>query len=374
MNDQWERLKEVIKSNSGVLKFIERDVNDIIRLYDPENLNNYNIILQQSWRICEKITKYILYKNRIGIEVSRNLFDNIEILKNKMTIPDDVISCLHLIRIYSNKSKHAEFSVKDTIDDLYIIVETLIKILLWFSSNYTESTQNFFSGRPILIMADIPELYTKKLVTHIYKSINSDIIYLSEGHDLLSYELKSENIAAIVLLITDVTKLSENDNIRNEINDKIVNYVENGGLVVATSDVMFRRTSNEGLQLLFGCVIDNYKRHNEGQPVKYLKTDACRNLDCFNDLPDEFELSEGVVNWGNWKQGSVCLFETAEEYSGERRPLVIIKKSGKGTCLWLNGGEYRDYPPKSIALPEKPLVELIRAFIKFVNSNFLLNN
>ena len=44
-------------------------------------------------------------------------------------------------------------------------------------------------------------------------------------------------------------------------------------------------------------------------------------------------------------------------------PLVFSREYGKGICIWLNSGDYKDYPPVSILKPDNGLISILRELI-----------
>lgn len=166
---------------------------------------------------------------------------------------------------------------------------------------------------------------------------------------------RRNTVSAVVLLDTDVTKFASNDRAIDYLNKELVAYVKNGGRLIVSHDTIYRRTRNKGLQDLFGCVLDDYKKENDKIP--YVKSECCRTHGWFASLPDRFSLTDREVCFANsYARNADVFFST-----GEGKPLVFGRRYGKGYCIWMNSGEYSyDEPPPSIADFEDPFVAILR--------------
>ncbi|MCD8116536.1 MAG: toll/interleukin-1 receptor domain-containing protein [Oscillospiraceae bacterium] len=205
-------------------------------------------------------------------------------------------------------------------------------ILLW--SDCTQGVQ----GKVVRRLALGEEYYVEELVEPV--------------------EILTKNLSAvdtIILIDTDVTKLSNNDNTLALINEALMNYVSGGGRLICTHDLIYRRTRNEGLQSMFGCKTTNFQAAAE---VQYIKTEDCRESGLFSSLPDSFILHDDEICWGKTAPDVDVYFETAEG-----QPLVFSREYGSGLCIWMNPGDFKEYPPNSILKPEREFIALLREAI-----------
>ncbi len=211
-------------------------------------------------------------------------------------------------------------------------------------------------GQPlkhILMWGDFESGVLNKLIKRLDMDKGYYFEILIDPVEILSKELSC--IDTIVLIDTDVTKLSNNDEVIQKINDTLIDYVDSGGRLVVTHDLIYRRTRNDGLQKLLGCRITNFQ---SADIIKYKKTDLCNELNHFSELPDEFELHDGEFCWGQYAPDVEVFFETEDGI-----PLVFSREYGNGVCVWMNPGDYKEYPPQSIVKPEKEFIQMLKEAI-----------
>lgn len=201
----------------------------------------------------------------------------------------------------------------------------------------------------ILAWSDFDNGTLGKIIKRMKLPENYYVEMIVDPIEIVSKNL--EMITAIMIFDTDVTKFANNNVAIERINDALVNYVEEGGRLIATHDSIYRRTRNTKLQNMFGCKITNFAAKDE---VRYIKTEDSRDLDAFHDVPDEFVLHDAEICWGNLAPDVNVLYEDEEGH-----PLVFAREYGKGVCIWLNSGDFKDYPSTSLAKPEKELVRLL---------------
>lgn len=221
--------------------------------------------------------------------------------------------------------------------------------------NLTKNGQrrNLPSGRDlkhVLIWSDFDRGTQNKIIKRLGLGEEYFVEELVEPVEILSKNLAE--IDTIILIDTDVTKLSNNDSTLERINEALVGYVEGGGRLICTHDLIYRRTRNEPLQNMYGCRITNF----QPQPaVRYIKTEDCAEQGTFASLPEEFVLHDDEICWGSIAPDVEVYFETEDG-----RPLVFSREYGNGVCIWLNSGDFKEYPSKSILKPEKEFVALLR--------------
>jgi glycerophosphoryl diester phosphodiesterase len=208
----------------------------------------------------------------------------------------------------------------------------------------------------VLVWGDFDTGIVRKLIHKLdpkYKFIT-----VADPLEITHYDLNT--IHAVILLNTDVTKLSAGEETRLMLNQRLGGFVENGGLLLGTHDLIYRRTKNVLLQQAFGCTNKHFKNIER---VIYHKTEECKNMNAFSSLEDCFSLSDGEVCWGDLAPDVMIYFTYNDTESGNTIPLVFSREYGDGRCFWINTGEFRDYPPQSICKVENPLVLLINEIL-----------
>lgn len=69
-------------------------------------------------------------------------------------------------------------------------------------------------------------------------------------------------------------------------------------------------------------------------------------------------LHDAEICWGKVAEDVDVYFETESGI-----PLVFSRKYGNGLCIFLNSGDFKERPPRSILKPEKNFVELLKEAI-----------
>jgi glycerophosphoryl diester phosphodiesterase len=161
-------------------------------------------------------------------------------------------------------------------------------------------------------------------------------------------------------MITDVSKLSANEKIKNTIEKKIVNYIDCGGGMIGTHDIIYKRTRNQMLENIFGCTLNNFRRTKIA--IKYKKNPSIK-LDFFTSLPDTFSLDDGEICWGCWENDVKYIFQTDEK---KPKPVVVSRDYGKGKIIWMNSADKSDKVARSISEPEDIFICLLACAIQYV--------
>lgn len=215
------------------------------------------------------------------------------------------------------------------------------------------------------------------------KGMNALLKSLESPKDVLNYPLKPSCVKALILIVTDVTKFSDNKKLRELIESKSHSYIVKGGGLVGTHDLIYRRVRNGQLQKDFGGNLNTFKRMEK--PVKYIKNNSpfgsnhTKDLEkemglsqLTKDLPDKFELNDGEILVGEWQQNVAKIFLSAEECGSEfgLTPLVTVREypDSKGRLVWLNSGDKYKSFPKSILLPEDGFLILLKNSIDWVSN------
>ena len=231
----------------------------------------------------------------------------------------------------------------------------LMRLIKRLYVNNNESIKNEKSIKHILVWGDFDNAILEKLIYRLNLSADYYVELLIEPLEILSKNLM--NIDSIILMVTDVTKLSNYAFAINKINQVLSDYVKEGGRLICTHDVIYRRTRNEKLQEMYGCQITNFLSAPE---VQYVKTDFCHDEEAFAELPESFFLHDGEICWGDLAPDVDVYFKTEDGI-----PLVFAREYGKGVCIYMNSGDYKKHPPRSILKPEKNFVLLLKASIAF---------
>jgi len=247
------------------------------------------------------------------------------------------------VKGFPDPQRVCEVEPLQTATQLSIVQSSSPKVLLW--NDASDAISSKLSKRLVSASANSSHRY--------------DVALLSQPTEIFGYELTPASPSAIVLIVSDVTKLSDTEATRTMLNARLEAYVRSGGGLIGTHDIIYRRTRNAKLEEMFGCTINEFRRVDE--PLTYCKTDECAEVAFFNTLPDRFELDDNEICWGTWAPDCNVLFR-----SQDGKPLVVLREYGNGTCIWTNSGDYRDFPPRSILMPQQALVDLLQASIAYI--------
>jgi len=214
----------------------------------------------------------------------------------------------------------------------------------------------------ILIWNDDDIAYSMKIskkLEHEYPTVL--FRSLSTPKELLNFPKNSFVVKSVILIVSDVTKLSEDKSIKDKIQNWLIKFLGKGGGIIGTHDIIYRRVRNDRLEKAFGCQLNNFKRI-EGK-VKYIKNRTVINHIMVKDLPDLFEMDDFEILWGNWDHDIIRIFQTE---GNDSKPLVVAREYSRGKVVWINSGDKKDHIPKSISQPESEFIILLRNAIKWV--------
>lgn len=193
------------------------------------------------------------------------------------------------------------------------------------------------------------------------KGIKYKFKLLIEPDELLKYPLSPKYIQTIILIVTDVTKLSESEPKRNRIQLKLVNYVRKGGILFGTHDLIYRRCRNKTLQQAFGCETYNFLRVQTPISAEIILVYKNHPLLRGIDLKPIFH--DGEVCYGEWNNDAMILIQTVDNYpfaDNNKVPLLAIRHTGScGTLIWLNSADKSDEVAKSLSEPYKEVIRLM---------------
>lgn len=206
----------------------------------------------------------------------------------------------------------------------------------------------------ILVWSDFESRILEKITKKLHLDSTYYLEVLTEPVEILSKDMS--RISAIILIDTDVTKLANTEKVGIRINEALVNYVGEGGKLIATHDIIYRRVRNLKLQEMYGYKIIHFAKRSG---IHYIKTPLCDELGIFQNIKEDIVLHDDEICWGNELAPDANVYFTDE--TGV--PLVYSREYGKGMCIWLNPGDFKDYPPASILKPEDGFIEILRELI-----------
>lgn len=187
---------------------------------------------------------------------------------------------------------------------------------------------------------------------------------LKNGESLLQYPMKTDAIHMVMLIVTDVTKLSDVEKRRVKIQKRLIKYVSAGGLLFGTHDIIYRRCRNKELEELYGCEICNFQRVHHPIPVHILPQYKTHPL--LSGLPDSFKLDDNEVCWGEWSNDATILVQTDDKFRNnihnklEYVPTLVIRHTGNiGTLIWLNCADKTDKLPASLHEPQMEVTKIM---------------
>ncbi len=198
----------------------------------------------------------------------------------------------------------------------------LTKRVIIFSQVYRLILAKIARKKYVLIWND-HDIKNSNGIIKLLEKKNSKFRYfaLNQPKDIFKFPLKPGAIQAIIFIVSDVTKLSEDPKERNSIQDKVLKYVEKGGTLIGTHDIIYRRVRNDLFEMAFGCRITNFQRENK--PIEYMVTPENTGHPVLKDLPDTFCLEDGEVCWGEWTHDVLVLLKSRKAYNG-KKPIPLL--------------------------------------------------
>jgi len=212
----------------------------------------------------------------------------------------------------------------------------------------------------ILIWNDNHLSTSEKIAKHLKKKgITERIVCLNAPYELLKFPLRPSAIKMIILIVSDVTKLAASEQLSNQIEQKLVDYVCDGGTLFGTHDIIYRRCRNLMLQQAYSCEINNFQRFEA--PIKALRVQGALAHPLLRGLPEQITFDDGEVCWGNWGHEAKPLLVTAESVNNSGQvPLLVAKHFGhNGMLIWLNAGDKGKELCKSLTRPQSAVIQLL---------------
>lgn len=212
--------------------------------------------------------------------------------------------------------------------------------------------------------SDITHRFADKLGLRLAEhGARIDVLPLKAGASLQYWPLSIWAVRAVVLLVTDITKLSAYPKRRMRIEKRLARFCHRGGTLVLGHDVIYRRAQNSYLERLAGCRLTRYLAAPNGVAyVKVITGDrVSTDKHLLDDLPDSLNLEDGEIITGNWAEHVEFVYVLEGDANW---PLVTRKTYGSGLVFWINSGDQgEDGPPRSISRPSSDLINLITELI-----------
>lgn len=247
-----------------------------------------------------------------------------------------------------------------------VIVGVSVFVYMWArrKMRFRKTIRRILSGllskkKFVLLWNDVGTAVGEQIAKELRKkSPRYKFVALENAEELLSYPLKNSLVELVILIDTDVTKLSDKEEIRGQIQHELLAYVRGGGMIFGTHDVIYRRVRNEELARAFECTMTSFKREEE--PIEYVVVPEQRNHKIVQNLPETFCLDDGEVCWGSWPQHATVLFESTKPYdNGKTIPLLVLKSYSEGHLIWMNSGDKDERLCESIAKPSDHFIQVI---------------
>jgi glycerophosphoryl diester phosphodiesterase len=241
-----------------------------------------------------------------------------------------------------------------------------------FVLSYLRHFKSLFAGKKYVLVWNDHSIDTSENIVSILKEKQPDYRYrpLDKADKLLAYPLLPKFVHAVIVIVTDVTKLSDVEEKREAIQSTLVKYVRKGGTLIGTHDVIYRRCRNKTLQDAFGCEICNFQRVSQPIPVSVVEMEKEHPL--VRNLPANFEIDDGEVCWGEWSHDAKVLIRTRNEFSNntDKRsqpvPMLVVRHTGDiGTLIWMNSADKNERLSRSLGEPQAPVIQIMENAIEY---------
>jgi len=216
---------------------------------------------------------------------------------------------------------------------------------------------------------DSPEV-SEKIINQIKQKKPGNFSYkiIKTPETILYYPASPREVQAIIIIVTDVTKLDENQQKRTDIEDKLIRYASAGGTLVGTHDIIYRRCRNEKLQKAFGCTLKKFKSAPEGIEVKL--NPEYRGHPLLRGLKDSFRVRDNEIVTGMWDNNVHKLIITSTQVQFEDTKLEVpILCVNSATCdglfIWISCGDKGDEVCDSVKLPDTYFIQMLYNSIRY---------
>lgn len=206
--------------------------------------------------------------------------------------------------------------------------------------------------------------YSRRLIQHLHEPGDRSLSFraIRRPRSVLYYPRSRRRVGGVILLDTDVSKLADEPQAARLIEARLRKFVDGGGGLIGSHDLIYRRVRNTELQSVFGCKIMHFLSYKD-HPVPYRLNPDQANHPLSSDLPKTYTLDDGEICWGDWAPDAVVVYTTDDDH---QRPLVVCREYSDGRVVWLNSGDKADWLCASIARPEEPFVALLRNSLRWV--------
>lgn len=272
------------------------------------------------------------------------------------------------------------FNVGDAVGEvtLDVVAAVIFVGVAWMYRNAHVELQRMWRGirsastrkRYVLVWIDADPAYAEGLFRTIEEEEGqerNEFRFLIQARDLLSYPLRQKRTRAVILIDTDVSKLADDPDVAKCIGLRLHDYVRDGGGLIGSHDVIYRRVRSEPLQDVFDYATTAF--HRCDQPVPYCIQPDGEGHPLAHGLPQEFELDDGEVCWGEPESDAKVIFGTGDKVEEriKNRPVVVAREYSHGRAVWLNSGDMGERMCKSLKDPEEHLVQLMRNALHWVD-------
>lgn len=288
---------------------------------------------------CNNPNDWVYAEIAYAIQKQKNI---VPILTNGFEWPSNMPKALCDLQYFNGLTVNYDF-FDGFIKKLHTLINT-------GSNNVVERIKD---KKHILLWGDFENNILNRITKRLELPKEYYVEILNEPIELLSKNLSL--VDGVILIDTDVTKLASTDFALERINQALEKYVLEGGKLIATHDIIYRRTRNVILQKMYGCCISFFKQAKE---VRYIKTEACADLGLFEELPESFSLIDDELCWGEIAPDVTVFFESEDGI-----PLVFSREYGAGLCMWLNSGDFKKYPSESILKPDKNFIAMLKSIV-----------
>jgi len=220
------------KFNEEILKVID-ECNTMLVILSPDALDRCNN--ENDWVLTE--ISYAISKNKRIIPIFTNGF----------TWPNKLPEKIQELQFFNGVAVNYDF-FDGFIKKLYNLITTNEE-----NSNNLKENKNH-----LILWGDFEKNVLNKFTKRLNLSDSYELEIIDEPTDILQKDLS--HINCIILFDTDVTKLSNTDFTLKRLNEALETFVLNGGKLIATHDIIYRRTRNKLLQKMFGCCIDSFRQ------------------------------------------------------------------------------------------------------------------
>ena len=226
-------------------------------------------------------------------------------------------------------------------------------------SRIGRSVFSFITGRKYILFWMDDDIKNSNLIIQCLKNFNLNKYYFRNlilARQFSYYPNNPKFVEGIILINSDVSKLSYDTNTREKIQKHILSFVEKGGILIGTHDIIYRRVRNEIFESAFGCSIDNFQRYE--QPILYKINNKIKDHPLLQGLPATFYIHDSEVCWGTWSPDSLVL--ATFSLPDQKIALITTRNYEKGAIVWLNSGDKQAEQCKGISEPDKNLLLILR--------------